>query len=241
IAGIIAAVLLIAAFVIFVVPFQYKAIQVYCENSTVAHTEYYVGEEPYTEIEPYNETEPYNGTEHIKYKIIEGKKETPVKKCYKTGLGYSCESGEIGIIQNIDDVSGKFIVRVSVSLGKKSATWDSHFKRIGTFSTSTYFLNPGESHLIEIYYSLPFDKIDNKDEVVYWEIYDVIPSSKHIDKRTIIKYRNVTKYKNVTKTREVTKHYSVKKQREITKNATLFGQWTGKATRYEDIECRVND
>ncbi|PKP61126.1 MAG: hypothetical protein CVT88_01105 [Candidatus Altiarchaeales archaeon HGW-Altiarchaeales-1] len=232
IAGIIAAVLLIAAFVVFLVPFQYKATQAYCENSTEAYTEYYVGEEPYTDIEAYHETGLYNTTDYVSYKMISTGK--GIAKCRSGGSGCYC-GGDIGTIQNADNISGKFAVEVSFF----SSEQQTQSTKIGSYLSSSYLLNPGESQRVEVsYYKSECDKT----KPTYYRIDGVISSTKEVIKNlTITKTRNVTKYKNVTKTREVTKHHSVKKQREITKNATLFGQWTGKAARYEDVNCRVND
>ncbi|OQX21028.1 MAG: hypothetical protein BWK75_04060 [Candidatus Altiarchaeales archaeon A3] len=225
-------VLLIATFVIFVVPFQYGANQAYCENFTDTYVEYFMGEEPYNDTEKYTETELYNTTDHISYKMISVGK--GIANCRSSGSGCYC-TGDIGTIQNADSISGKFVVEVSFF----SSNQQTQSAKIGSYLSSSYFLRPGESQRVEVFFYT--GKCD-KTKPTYYRMDEVISSTKEVIKNQIItKYKNVTNYKNVTKTREITKHYGVKKQREIIKNATFFEQWTGKAVRYEDTKCRVDN
>ncbi len=215
--------MLIAEFVIFAVPFEYKATHAYCENSTDTYMEYYMEEEPYNTTEEYVDIEEYNTTVLLKYvKISSAEMKCSPRTCY-------C-SWEIATIKNTDNVGGKFKVKVF--------WYNGGGRYLGYDLTNEVYLNPGEVYEFNGIYP------SNKEVCNYkgHHDYEIIPPTKEVVmNRTITKTRDVIKYKNVTKTRDVTKHYSVKKQIKIMKEATLFEQWTGKATRYEDTNCKVND
>lgn len=215
--------MLIAGFVIFAVPFEYKVTHTYCENSTDTYVEYYMEEELYNTTEEYMDIEEYNRTVPLKYvKISDAEIKCSPMTCY-------C-GGEIATIKNTDNVGGKFKVKV---------LWYSEGGRyLGSDLTNEVYLHPGEVYKFDGIYP------NNKELCNYKgsHDYEIIPSTKEaVMNGTITKTRDVIKYKNVTKTRDVTKHYNVKKQIEIMKEATLFEQWTGKAARYEDTNCKVND
>ncbi|PIN68044.1 MAG: hypothetical protein COV98_00630, partial [Candidatus Altarchaeum sp. CG12_big_fil_rev_8_21_14_0_65_33_22] len=189
IAGI-AAALLVAGFVIFVAPFQYNATQAYCENVTENYVEYYMGEEPYNDTEKYTETKLYNTTDYLSYKMISVGKGIP--KCRSSGSGCHCTS-DIGTIQNTDNISGKFSVDISFF----SSEQQTHSTKIGSYLSRQYFLNPGESQRVEVYYTGKCDKTKPTYYPTYYRIDEVICSTKNVTKnQTITKYRNVTKYRN---------------------------------------------